>query len=77
MLYSHIKSKPLYALSVHHENYINFIDENENLYLNDISLRLEEQLNQLNEMYSESSNLSQKNLRSRFLNYSMLKHFQH
>ncbi|MEM7551892.1 MAG: hypothetical protein AAF363_19580 [Bacteroidota bacterium] len=58
VLYSHIKAKPLYALSEKDEEYLSFINANENLYLSDISLRLEEQLNQLNEMYDESEDLN-------------------
>lgn len=60
VLYSHIKAKPLYALTDKDEEYLKFINQNENLYLSDISLRLEEQLTQLNEMYNESVDLSQK-----------------
>ncbi|MDW3208449.1 MAG: hypothetical protein R8N23_01180 [Reichenbachiella sp.] len=60
MLYFEVKSKPIYAKEDADNEYLSFIENNENLYLNEISIRLEEQLNQLEQYYDHSENLSQK-----------------
>lgn len=55
MLYLHVKNKPLYAKVEIDEEYEKFIENDEKLYLGDLSLRLDEQLNQLDEFYSSST----------------------
>lgn len=60
MLYNHLKSKPLYAITKSDDDYIKFINKNENLYLSDISTRLEEQISQLNELNKNTEDLNQK-----------------